>query len=153
YAEIGRSGFTARGGANGGHIVAGDRLFRRRDQGLHFLIVVRRDSLDRLRVEGDLPAARRRAGQLDILRRRRADISDKDRDRSFLPGGGTRRDQPFPAAYFELGLSGDGHGEVGGGRRILSSDTRNDFVVAGRSTVWRRYFELHVLALPGVDRH
>ena len=78
--------FTARRGAQRRHIVAGDRLLGRRDQRLHFLVVVRRDAVDGLRIEGDLPAARRRAGELDVLGRRRAGIGDDDRHRGFLAG-------------------------------------------------------------------
>ena len=38
-------------GAHGGDVVAGDRLRGRRDQRLHFLVLVGRDAVDRLRLE------------------------------------------------------------------------------------------------------
>ena len=43
--------------------------------------------------------------------------------------------------------------EIGGRRSVLRSHSRGDLVVAGRGRIRRRDFELHVLALAGVDRH
>ena len=43
--------------------------------------------------------------------------------------------------------------EIGGCRSVLRRDARGELVVARGGRVRRRHFELHVLALAGIDRH
>ena len=135
------------------HIVAGDRLVGRRDLRLHFLVRVGRNALDRVRIKGDLPPARRRAAEFDILGRRRAGVGDDDRNSSLLTGRSTRGNQTLAAAHVELRLAGDGEAEVGRRRRILCAHARHELVVSGCGGIRRRHLKLHVLALAGIDRH
>ena len=72
---------AARRGAQRRHVVAGQRLVGRRDPRLHLGILAGIDLVDGLGFELDLPAGRRRAGQLDRIGRRAAGIGDDDRDR------------------------------------------------------------------------
>ena len=104
-AELGVGGLAARGGVEGRRVVAGDRLLRRRHQRLDFLVRARRDAVDGLRLELDLPAARRAAGQLDLVGRRRAGVGDDDRDRGFLAGLGAGAEHAVAA--------GDGRAAAG----------------------------------------
>ena len=114
-----RCRFAARRGAHRGDVIAGDRLGGRRDQRLHFLVLVRRNAIDGLGLELDLPAARRRAGQFDLLGRGRAGIGEDDRDRGLDPGRRARAEQALTAGDVDLGLAGDVERQIGGGGCIL----------------------------------
>ena len=68
---------AAGAGADGQGVVAGDGVARRLDDGGHLGRLVRLDAGDRLRVERDVPAGRRGAGQLDVGRARRCRCSPR----------------------------------------------------------------------------
>ena len=149
-----RGRFAARCGAQRRDVVAGDRLGGRRDQRLHFLVLVRRDACRRSWARNStfqpLGAGAR---QLDLLGRRGAGIGEHDRDRGLDAGRGARAEQAFAAGDVDLGLAGDVEprsvvtdGVLG--RRLCAVD----LVLAGGDRVRRLDLELDVLRLAGIER-
>ena len=141
-------------GAQRRHVVAGERLVRRRDAGLHLLRPCPGAiSVDGLGLELDLPAARRRAGQFDFVGRRAAGVGD---DRPGWWSACRPRRAPLTRPSRPESES-RGWPTISSVTSVLavasSADTRDrDRIRAGIDGRRRTHLELHVLGLAGLDR-
>src|SRR5690606_24616515 len=135
-ADVGGGGLPVALRAHGDHVVAGDGVTRRGDDrgGLDLLL---RLDVHGLRLEGDLPAGRRRAGQLHAVDRGRALVGDHDRDAGAVAGGAGGVEPLVLGGELHLAGAADLGGEVDRGVLPATAHAEADRVGAGGDVVRR----------------
>ena len=130
-AELAGGVLAARGGADRGHVIAGQRLVARRHQRLHLGILARHQPVDRGRLERHLPAGRRARRELDVVGRCGTGVADDDRNRTLLRRNRPRAQEPVAAGDLELRLTHDIKRNLDIRRSILGVDRHLDRKMPG----------------------
>src|SRR5690606_16470360 len=142
-------------GGRGGevrHVVARQRAFGRRDAGLHFGLLARRQVLDALGLEFDCPARWAAARQRDVVGGGAAVVAHYHRDRRQLAGLGLATHQAVPAGQAQARLADDFQLQLAGGLDAVRAGDDLHRIAAGLGVAGRADGQLDVLGFAGLDR-